>query len=168
MTANTLLKRNIDALLRARRQNRKDLARWCGRSEGWISQIFTDKTDRREFPTKYYDRIAKFFGLSLYQLFLPGIDDLTERRLAQRRQGRDRRLSQAIFSEQPGDVDLIHVIRALSAKGREQAHAILTDVLLDERRGGPTTPRGPAGSENSAGSHARGRRRRQNDGSDQA
>lgn len=151
MTANTLLKRNIDALLRARHQNRKDLARWCGRTEGWISQIFTDKTDRREFPTKYYDRIAKFFGLDLYQLFLPGIDDLTERRGMQRRQGRDRRISQAVFSERPGDVDLIHVIRALSMRGREQAHAILTDVLLAERTGGRARSDDPDAPTNSGG-----------------
>lgn len=91
MKANYLLKHNIDAMLRARGQRRKDLAGWCRRSESWLSQIF--KEDRREIPLKYLDRIADFFGVATYQLFQPGITHLTERRKRERRTGRDRRVS---------------------------------------------------------------------------
>ena len=94
MKAAALLKRNIDTLLRARRQTRKDLAQWCRRSESWISKVF--RHEQREIPLKYLDRIADFFGLATYQLFQPGISALTERRMQiERRAGRDRRQSHA-------------------------------------------------------------------------
>ncbi len=84
LRANVLMKRNVDALLRGRKQTRKDLADWCRKSESWISKIMAE--DRREFPMKYFDRIADFFGIATYQLLQPGISSLTERRA-----GRDRR-----------------------------------------------------------------------------
>lgn len=138
--AHHLLKQNIDALLKARGQKRKELAGWCRRSEGWLSQIFTD--DDRNLPLKYLDRIAEFFGLATYQLFQPGISPLTERRSGiDRRKGKDRRISAAVLSEQPGDVDLIHLVRALSHKGRQEAIADLVDRVNDElRRRDRTTP----------------------------
>lgn len=93
MRANLLLKHNIDALLRARGQTRKDLAMWCHRTESWISKIFLNAN--REIPLKYLDRIADFFGLATYQLFAPGISPLTERRKGhERRNGKDRRIGQ--------------------------------------------------------------------------
>lgn len=86
------LKRNIDAILKARRQSQKDLALACGRTESWMSNIFT-KADR-EIPLKYLDDIAAFFGLAPYQLFQPGISAETERRSGkERRSRRDRRVS---------------------------------------------------------------------------
>lgn len=93
MRAQILLKHNIDTLLRGRGQHRKDLAVWCHRKESWISKIMSE--DRREFPQKYLDRIGDFFGLAAYELFQPGISALTERRLGERRQGRDRRVGHA-------------------------------------------------------------------------
>jgi hypothetical protein len=90
MKANTLLKHNIDTILRARGQSRKDLAFWCRRSESWISKIF--RSERRELPIRYLDRIADFFGIAPYQLLQPGISAVTERRRRERRTGRDRRL----------------------------------------------------------------------------
>lgn len=78
MRASLLLKSNVDALLRARGQNRKDLAQWCRRSESWISKIF--RNPNKDLPLRYYDRIADFFGLAVYELFRPGISPLTERR----------------------------------------------------------------------------------------
>jgi hypothetical protein len=94
MRANELLKYNVAALLIVRHQSRKDLAQWCRRSESWISKIF--KEPRREFPNKYLDRIADFFGLATYQLFQPGISTSSERRRnGDRRKGRDRRISHA-------------------------------------------------------------------------
>lgn len=144
-----LLKHNIDALLKARGQTRRDLARWCRRSEGWLSQIFSD--DERNLPLKYLDRIADFFGLVTYQLFQPGISPLTERRVMTRRSGRDRRISAAVFSEKPGDVDAIHLIRALSPQGREQAIRLLADILNSELPRRPTTSGGPDEPDRSGG-----------------
>ena len=98
MKANALLKQNIDTLLRARGQTRRELACWVRQSvnpkkvDPWISQIFTQPN--REFQTKYLDRIAEFFGLAVYQLFQPGISSVTERRrVVDRRRGQDRRIS---------------------------------------------------------------------------
>lgn len=75
MKAHYLLKHNIDALLTARGQKRKELASWCRRSESWLSQIFT--SEERNMPLKYLDRIASFFGIATYQLFQPGITPLS-------------------------------------------------------------------------------------------
>ncbi len=90
MRANELMKHNILALLRGRHQTQRDLAQWCRRSDAWIGKIL--KEERREFPMKYWDRIADFFGISVYQLIQPGISQLTERRRAQRRSATERRL----------------------------------------------------------------------------
>jgi hypothetical protein len=94
--ADRLLRQNIDALLRARHQTRHDLAMWCRRSDAWLSKILSEtetNNQKRSVPLKYLDRIADFFGLSVYQLFQPGIGPLTERRKhGDRRGGRDRRL----------------------------------------------------------------------------
>lgn len=91
MKANALLKENIDALLRARGQSRKDLAQWCRRTESWISKIF--RNPNKEFPMQYLDRAADFFGVQPYQLFQPGISTLTERRTGlERRTATDRRI----------------------------------------------------------------------------
>lgn len=49
-----------------------------------------------------------------------------------RRKVRDRRISQAVISEKALDVDLIHVIRALSLEGRRHAIAVLMDILNTE------------------------------------
>ena len=140
--AHHLLKQNIDALLKARGQKRKELAAWCRRSESWLSQIFID--DERNVPLKYLDRIASFFGLATYQLFQPGISPLTERRVtSDRRVVRDRRVSHAVLSEKPGDVDLIHLIRSLSHEGRQKAIAVVVDIVNDELRGPRTTTGAP-------------------------
>jgi transcriptional regulator with XRE-family HTH domain len=115
LKAHYLLKQNVDALLKARGQSRKELAFFCRRSEAWISQIFT-KQDRN-IPLKYLDRIADFFGLATYQLFQPGISPLTERRSGhERRSGRDRRLSRAaeVLQPTPSLADLALQLRSLS------------------------------------------------------
>jgi hypothetical protein len=91
MKAASLLKANIDALLRARHQTNHDLAQWCRRSDAWLSKILGK--DNRNVPLEYLDRIADFFGLATYQLFQPGLTGLLERRKGDRRTGRDRRLS---------------------------------------------------------------------------
>ena len=140
MKANLLLKHNIDTLLKARHQTRRDLAAWVRQSldpkkiDPWISQIFTNPD--REFQMKYLDRMADFFGIAVYQLFQPGISPLTERRSGtERRQRSDRRISAAVLSEKPGDVDVMSLIRALSTAGRQRALRHLVDLVNDELRG---------------------------------
>lgn len=92
LRANLLLKQNIDGLLRDRGYTRKDLAQWCHRTEGWISKIF--RRPEREFPLKYLDRMADFFGLQPWQLFQPGITRASERRKRiDRRQRAERRVA---------------------------------------------------------------------------
>lgn len=144
LKASRLLELNIDALLRARGQKRTDLAKYCRRTDGWLSKILSDdQGTKRGMPLKYLDRIADFFGIATYQLFQPGISALGERRSGfERRRSRDRRISAAVLSEKPGDVDLMDVIRALSRGGRQRATGILADILNDELRGQGT--RGPA------------------------
>lgn len=145
LKASRLLEQNIDALLRARGQRRTDLAKYCRRTDGWLSKILSDdETAKRGLPLKYLDRISDFFGIATYQLFQPGISPLTERRSRRdRRSGHDRRISQAVLSQKPGDVDLVDVARALSRPGREKAIAAIADILNDELRGPRTTKSDP-------------------------
>jgi transcriptional regulator with XRE-family HTH domain len=88
MTARRLFAENLAALLKARGMKQKDLAQWCHHSEVWISSILAGK---RDVQLKDLDRIADFFGYSPYQLFQPGIARSSERRVGERRTGRDRR-----------------------------------------------------------------------------
>lgn len=127
LRAHLILKRNIDALLHERHLRRKDLAQWCHRTEGWLSQIFTD--DEKNIPLKYLDRIADFFGKQTYEMFQPGLTtgSLERRKLVDRRTGTDRRASkdvklpptathvlQALDGLKPADVrHLLRVARAL-------------------------------------------------------
>src|SRR5688572_6986034 len=128
LKSHLLLKENIDALLEARHLRRKDLALWCRRSEAWLSQIFT--SPERNVPLKYLDRIADFFNLATYQLFQPGISGLYERRKAERRSGKDRRLSavnqkvrqslsEAVASLSPADIADMIRLKTLTAESRD-------------------------------------------------
>jgi hypothetical protein len=132
MRANALMKVNVAALLRARGQTQKDLAQWCRRSETWISKIM--KQDHREFPMKYFDRIADFFGVATYQLLQPGLTQQTERRKNQRRVHPDRRVSavqkglrESVSELAAGltaeDVALLLRARSLSAEDRQLLEA---------------------------------------------
>lgn len=160
MRATLLLKRNIDTLLKARGQTRKDLADWCRRSEGWISQILKDPPavgPERGIPIKYLDRIADFFGIATYQLFQPGISAITERRKSgERRKYTDRRISRAFPSVNgPSDADLLRRLQLLTPKEREKIDGWI-DVLrlgrVDERS--LEVPRDPRESKTPAGSTA--------------
>jgi transcriptional regulator with XRE-family HTH domain len=94
MLATLLLKENIRELLRKRGHTAKQLARHCHRTESWISKTLSDPN--RRIPSIYYDRIADFFGLTVYQLFQPGISPLTERRIGrERRRSGERRIGHA-------------------------------------------------------------------------
>lgn len=93
MRAERILAENISAILRARGLSQKDLAQWCEHTETWLSSILRGE---RHFRVIDYDRIADFFGIAVYQLFQPGISQVTERRKGRdRRSGRDRRIGHA-------------------------------------------------------------------------
>jgi transcriptional regulator with XRE-family HTH domain len=89
MHAKLLLRENIKALLRARKEDASTLARSLGHEKSWINKILNG---HREMQVEDFDRVADFFGIATYQLFQPGISQLTERRLTQRRRGRERRI----------------------------------------------------------------------------
>lgn len=152
LKANALMKANISALLSARGQSKRDLAKWCRRTDAWIGKIMSE--DTREFPMKYFDRIADFFGIATYQLLQPGISPLTERRSKRdRRSGHDRRVSAAVLSQKPGDVDLMDVVRAISRDGREKAIGILADILNDELKRPPAKGSPSGGRGRNGGTH---------------
>lgn len=93
MKARLLLARNIHAVLVARGENQTALAAWCRKKPSWINKILAGK---RPLHIDDFDRVADFLGLSVYQLFQPGISALTERRKsAERRAGSDRRIGHA-------------------------------------------------------------------------
>lgn len=141
LKATYLLKQNIDALLKARGQKRKDLALWCRKTESWLSQIFRDGD--RNLPLKYLDRIADFFGLATYQLFQPGLSGAAERRSGQdRRTGLDRRVSHAteMLAPVPSQADLEAHMRRLSPEQWQRFARHLTGALtLTKTRPADTT-----------------------------
>lgn len=149
MKALALLKHNIDAILKERRQTRRDLAQYVRQSfdnkkiDPWISHIFTDAD--AEFQMKYLDRIADFFGVTVYQLFQPGVSHLTERRKRERRSGTERRLStiqhriRARVAEATGAVtdedvaDLLYLKR-LGASSRATVRQRMHELERSERQ----------------------------------
>ena len=92
MRATLLLKENVQDLLRRHGYTQRDLAQYCRCTESWLSHIYADAD--RAIPSKYLDSIADFFGLAVYQLFLPGVSRSTERRsgLDRRKTGERRTL----------------------------------------------------------------------------
>ncbi len=160
-----LLKENIDALLSERHQRRKDLAQWCRRSESWLSQIFTN--DERNVPLKYLDRIADFFGLATYQLFQPGIAARYERRKADRRTGKDRRigamnqrvrqsLSEAVASLSQTDVADMIRLKTLSDASRDAMRIAMQAAERSEQQAVRRAQRRPGVGTGASASTKRG------------
>lgn len=88
LRADHLLAENIRTLLSVRGIDDSALAVWCGHKPAWISKILSLE---RGVPVKELSKIADFFGLTVSQLFSPGISPLTERRKGERRGVVDRR-----------------------------------------------------------------------------
>lgn len=135
MKSHLTLKQNIDALLRARGQTRRDLAQHVlqtldKRADSWISHIFGRKGyHARVVPSQYLDRIAAFFGREVHQLFQPGIAgsaserrrDGSERRIAERRIiGTSRALATGPARAMPVSPDDAAVLADLHALPYEQ------------------------------------------------
>lgn len=89
LRAPIIMRNNIQALLHARKESQSDLASWLKHSRSWINKFLNGE---RQVQLKDLDRIADFFGLATYQLFQPGISQLTERRRGDRRKTQDRRI----------------------------------------------------------------------------
>src|SRR5688572_30448232 len=161
MKAEALLKHNIVALLKARKQQPHDLAQWCRRSDAWLSKILGK--DNRNLPLEYLDRMADFFGLAAYELFRPGITPLLERRKGDRRSGRDRRVhgasglvreavAEVAGKLTPVDVADLIALRLLSHESRAEIRRRVDTLQRSEqpntgrrpgRRGAGTVPSAP-------------------------
>ena len=170
MKALPLLKHNIDTLLKARKQTRRDLAQWVRQSmdnkkiDPWISHIFTKP--EADVPMKYLDRIADFFGLPVYQMFQPGISHLTERRRAERRTMKDRRLaamnqrvrqslSEAVASLSQADVADMIRLKTLNENSRDAARKAMQALEDSERQAARRGHTRPAAGTASAGATLR-------------
>ncbi len=91
------LRHNITRLLEIHKGSQTELAHWLQHGPSWINKFLNGE---RQIQLKDLDRIAQFFGLAPYQLFQPGISQLTERRTHQRRKHADRRIgSQARYAQ---------------------------------------------------------------------
>ncbi len=86
------LRENIRALLQIRKEEQKSLAFAASIDPSTLSKFLKGE---REIQLANLDAVADFFGIATYQLFQPGISRLTERRIAERRVGRDRRIGHA-------------------------------------------------------------------------
>ena len=88
-----LLAENVSALLARDRLDQHDLAQWCRHSDPWVSDFLRGK---RNWTLADLDRVADFFHMVAYQLFIPGISHRTERRSGvDRRSVKERRMGQA-------------------------------------------------------------------------
>lgn len=87
LRADVLLAQNIRALLNARRVDQQALAVWCGHGAAWISKVLANE---RGLRIQDLGRIADFFGVTVANLFQPGLA-VERRRATDRRAGRDRR-----------------------------------------------------------------------------
>ena len=149
--ATSTLRRNIEALLRARGQTQHDLAMWCRRTDSWLSKILDDQGNRG-LPLKYLDRIADFFGIATYQLFQPGISPLLERRKGDRRRGLDRRVADpTAIMRSPADNarELVRMVLSASMEDRKAIYAQLLALgtqRIDEPNTTPPTAAHASGS----------------------
>lgn len=92
LRAGYLLTHNIKALIRARGVTAADLAFFCRHKPAWASKVLANQ---RGISLDDIDCIADFFGVTVDQLFRPGIAAVLERRQQDRRVGpRDRRQSE--------------------------------------------------------------------------
>lgn len=92
MRASYLLIHNLKALIHSRGVTAHDLAFFCGHKGAWASKILSGQ---RGIAVDDLDKVADFFGVTVDQLFRPGIASVLERRRSlDRRQGpEDRRQS---------------------------------------------------------------------------
>lgn len=84
-----ILRRRMRALLDHSGRTQKELAIYLGKQPSWATAFFQG---RHGVTLKDIDRVARFFGVSVPQLFEIDGHRFRDRRIAQRRSGRgDRR-----------------------------------------------------------------------------
>lgn len=88
------LRVNIKALIERDKVTQKALAFAIGKQDSDLSKFLGDKDDRK-LTVEDLDRVADFFGVSVYQLLSPGGSVRTERRHGERRAGPERRVGHA-------------------------------------------------------------------------
>ena len=86
--ADEILRRRVDALLQHTERTRKDLAIYLGKQPSWTTEFLQG---RHGVTLKDLDRLARFFGLAVPQLFEIDGHRFRERRRGERRIGRERR-----------------------------------------------------------------------------
>ena len=84
ITAEQLLRRRLDALLHHSGRTRKDFAIYLGKAKSWSTEFFQG---RHGMTLKDLDRAARFFGISVPQLF-----ELDGYRFRDRRSGERRKV----------------------------------------------------------------------------
>lgn len=89
VTAAELLRRRLTALLQFSGRTRKDFAIYLGKRPSWATEYFQG---RHGITLRDLDRAARFFGVSVPQLFEVDGYRFRDRRIAQRRCGRERRV----------------------------------------------------------------------------
>jgi hypothetical protein len=131
LKAARIVAENVTVLLKARGQNQAELAQWCRHSGVWVSQFLTGK---RSWQLDDLDRIADFFGIATYQLFQPGISSLTERRIADRRSLRERRIGhqQRLLGALRADIDAAHPHAASRGRDVQTPISAARRRLIDE------------------------------------
>jgi transcriptional regulator with XRE-family HTH domain len=88
VTAAELLRRRLESLLQFSGRTRKDFAIYLGKQPSWSTEYFQG---RHGMTLRDLDRAARFFGVSVPQLFEIDGYRFRDRRIAQRRSGRERR-----------------------------------------------------------------------------
>lgn len=86
--ADLLLAENLRTLIAARSVDAGDVAMATGHGSSWISKILNGDRGMR---VEDVGKVASYFGLTVAELFSPGISAVTERRRVSRRSGSERR-----------------------------------------------------------------------------
>jgi transcriptional regulator with XRE-family HTH domain len=88
MNALDLLRRRVGDLLHHSGRTRKDFAIYIGKQPSWATEFFQG---RHGVPLRDLDRVARFFGVSVPQLFEIDGYRFRERRMGERRSKKERR-----------------------------------------------------------------------------
>lgn len=93
-----MARENIKTLLERKRLTIKEVSNMLGHDKSWLSKILKSDEAQDKDPNsrgvslEALDELAKFFGIEPYQLLMPGMSALLERRQSpERRRVPDRR-----------------------------------------------------------------------------
>jgi hypothetical protein len=89
VTAEEILRRRLAALLHHSGRTRKDFAIYLGKHPSWATEFFQE---RHGATLRDLDRMGRFFGVSVPQLFELDGYRFRDRRIGQRRTCVDRRI----------------------------------------------------------------------------